>query len=174
MCSEKICLGVIIAPHGVRGMVRVKPFTEHPQDIAAYGAVQLDDGRQADLSIHGVNKGLVLVQIVGVSNRGEAEALKGGRIHIARSQLPEVAADEIYQADLIGLDLLDPDQGRIGTITAVFDFGGGAILEVESLAKETVLVPFGGVNPIEITAREVHLTVDPIWLKEETKPDEKS
>lgn len=162
--DDKICLGVIAAPHGVRGLVRVKSFTERPQDIAAYGEVQFADGRKVDLSVHGLSKGFVLIKISGVDSRNQAEELKGAELYVLRKQLPEADADDVYQADLIGLDLFDSEQGRIGRITAVFDFGAGAMLEVKPKKGESVLVPFGGKNPIEIDDKGAWLKVDKVWL----------
>jgi 16S rRNA processing protein RimM len=169
--GEKICLGAIASPHGVRGMVRIKPFTEHPQDIASYGPVHLADGRQFELNIHGANKGLVLVKLQGVMSRDDAEALKGERIYVMRTELPQADADEVYQTDLIGLDLFDPDEGQIGRITAVYDFGAGAMFEIKPLKGKPVMVPFGGVNPIRVDDEGVHLKIDPAWLNDESEPD---
>ena len=39
-----VCVGAIVGVHGVRGAVRIKSFTEYPEDIAAYGTVQSEDG----------------------------------------------------------------------------------------------------------------------------------
>ncbi len=44
MAVARVCLGVITGAHGVRGLVRVKPFTENPADVAAYGEVADEDG----------------------------------------------------------------------------------------------------------------------------------
>lgn len=169
--SERICLGAIASPHGVRGMVRVKPFTENPQDIAAYGPVLLDDGRSFDLNLHGTTKGLVMVKLMGIDSRDEAEQLKGERLYVLREQLPAPHEDEVYQADLIGLDVHDPELGLIGRVAAVFDFGAGAMVEVRRKQGKAVLLPFGDNNPITIEDGIMHLNVDPIWLEDEAKAD---
>ena len=41
---EKVCLGTVVGVHGVRGNVRIKSFTAHPADVAAYGAVSDESG----------------------------------------------------------------------------------------------------------------------------------
>ena len=167
--GDKVCLGAIASPHGVRGMVRVKPFTENPRDIAAYGPVVLDDGRAFTLTAQSLSKGLVMTRLEGVTTREEAEALKGERLYVTRAQLPQAAADEVYQADLIGLAAIDPDMGVVGRVTAVFDFGAGEMLEVKPLKGKPVLLPFGDDNPITIDAAGVHLAVDPVWLEDDPK-----
>ena len=104
--GQWVCLGAVAAPHGVRGLVRVS-FTDHPEDIAAYGAVILEDGRQFDLTIKGMVKGMVMTSS-GVTSRDQAEALKGERFYVDRAALPQTDDDEIYHADLIGAVVHDP------------------------------------------------------------------
>ncbi len=162
--GDKICLGVITSPHGVRGMVRLKPFTEHPRDIASYGAVTLKDGRVFVLDVQGVSKGIALVKLDGVDMRDDAEALKGERIYITRAQLPKASMDEIYQEDLIGLDVHDPDKGHIGQVIAVLDFGAGELLEIQPHKGKSVVVPFGDNYPIRINDQGITLTIDDVWL----------
>lgn len=167
MDGEKVCLGAVASPHGVRGMVRIKPFTERPKDIASYGPVTLADGRSFELQVQGISKGLVLVKLEGVTSRDDAEALKGERIYVMRAQLPAPGDDEVYQGDLIGLDLHDPEKGHIGRVIAVFDFGGGAMLEVKRNEGKPVLVPFGDAHPMTIDDRGITLAVDQAWLEDE-------
>ncbi|MCE2516893.1 MAG: 16S rRNA processing protein RimM [Alphaproteobacteria bacterium] len=169
--GDKVCLGAIASPHGVRGMVRVKPFTENPQDIAAYGPVALEHGGSFELRVQGISKGLVMTRIDGVTSRDDAEALKGERIYVTRAQLPDAAEEEVYQSDLIGLDAIDPGLGVVGRITAVFDFGAGEMLEVKRPQGKPVLLPFGGAIPITIDDDGVHLAVDPVWLEDDTKAE---
>ena len=91
--GQWVCLGAVAAPHGIRGLVRVKAFTDHPEDIAAYGAVILEDGRQFDLTIKGMVKGMVMTSFSGVTSRDHAEALKGERFYVDRAALPQT--DEV-------------------------------------------------------------------------------
>ena len=166
MAGDRVCVGVITSPHGVRGMVRIKPFTEDPEGITAYGPVSTADGAVRRISIRNLSKGTVLAAIEGVDNRDMAEALKGQELFVDRSAMPEPGEGSVYQADLVGKRAVDPDHGVIGTILGVHDYGAGAMLEVSREGAGSVLVPFGGGNPVEIDGDTVRLAVAPAWLED--------
>ncbi|XDZ65689.1 ribosome maturation factor RimM [Alphaproteobacteria bacterium LSUCC0684] len=171
MVARKVCLGAIASPHGVRGMVRIKPFTEEAENIGAYGPVSLADGRRFSLSVRSVAKGMVLASLEGISSRDDAEGLKGELIYVDQDALPDPLAEEIYHADLIGRMLVDPSLGVIGRITGVYDFGAGSMLEVQRDKGRPVIIPFPETNPISPGMDDagdeiVTLKVDPVWLED--------
>ncbi|MFP3945113.1 MAG: ribosome maturation factor RimM [Alphaproteobacteria bacterium] len=140
---DHVAVGAVTGPHGVRGRLRVKPFTARPEDIAAYGPVTTADGRRFGLSIEGAAKGTLIVRIEGVETREAAEALKGAMLYVPREALPEPEEDEFYHADLLGLEAVEVTGERLGRVAAVHDFGAGDLLEIELAAEDrTVLVPF--------------------------------
>ncbi len=140
--SGRVCVGVILGAHGLKGAVRIKSFTERPADVAAYGAVEDEAGRRRfRLRLVGEAKGAVMAQIEGVGERDAAEALKGLKLYVARSVLPPPEEEEYYCSDLVGLAVEGVDGRAMGTVKAVFDFGGGDILEVVG-PQGAVMLPF--------------------------------
>ena len=140
-----VCVGVIAAPHGVRGQVKVRSFTAAPEDVAAYGPVRDESGaRRFTLRLHGAPKdGVVVASLAGIADRDAAEALKGMRLYVARTALPVVAEDEFYHADLVGLRVEGLAGEAVGTVLAVQNFGAGDVLEVAKAdGGDTLLVPF--------------------------------
>jgi 16S rRNA processing protein RimM len=155
-------VGVIVGAHGVRGAVRVKPFTAEPASVGAYGPVEDEAGtRRFALRVVGEGKGVVIATVKGVEDRNAAEALKGLRLYIARAALPAPAADEFYHADLIGLEAVTPTGERLGRVRAVHDFGAGDSLELDLDAGGTLLVPFTKAAVPEIELAAARLVVDP-------------
>lgn len=141
--SARVCLGAITGPHGVRGLVKVKPFTEVPEDIAAYGPVEDEAGtRRFTLRVTGAAKGQVIVAVDGVGDRNAAEALKGQRLYVARTALPEPEDGSFYHADLIGLSVAGPDGAELGSVTALYDFGAGDVLEFRGADGKARMLPF--------------------------------
>lgn len=141
--DDRVCLGVIVGARGLKGDVRIKSFTDDPADIGAYGPVTTDEGQSLSLNITSEAKGVVIGRIEGVADRTKVEALKGQRLYIARDALPEPEdTDEFYHADLVGLTVVDEMETECGTVTAVYDFGGGDMIEVRPADGPTVLVPF--------------------------------
>lgn len=151
--EDPVELGAVAAVHGLKGLLRVKPFTETPDGLAAYGPVwvALRGGASdpaaglpgwREIAVTGVSKGVALCALEGVADRTTAEALKGATLSVDRSALPEAADDEFYQTDLVGLAVKDTDGVGIGTVRAVQDFGAGDMLDIQPAAGPSILVPF--------------------------------
>ena len=141
---RRICLGVIAGVHGVRGLVKIKSFTQVPADIGSYGPLETESGsRKFEFEIKGEAKGAVLAAIAGIKDRDAAEALKGTKLYVAREALPAPEdEEEYYHADLIGLTAADETGKTLGTVVAVQNHGAGDILEIEDEAGASLLVPF--------------------------------
>lgn len=131
---ERVLVGVIAAAHGVRGLVKLRSYTAEPADIAAYGPLSDETGRRRltveVLSASG-QPGTLICRIDGVADRDAAERLKGLRLYVERSALPDPGEEEYYQTDLIGLRAELPDGRPFGRVAAVLNFGAGDILEIE-------------------------------------------
>ena len=148
--QTRICVGAILGAHGVRGEVRIKCFTARPEDVAAFGPVETEDGlRRFTVKVTRSVKEGVAAALSGITDRDAAEALKGTWLYVARSALPDLPAEEeeYYLADLIGLAVRWIDGPRAeGRIIAVHNFGAGDLLEIELAdageKRETLLTPF--------------------------------
>ncbi len=143
MPSQLVCLGVIGAPHGVRGAVRIKSYTDDPAAVASYGPLMDETGeRRYRIKVTGTARGALIAEIEGVATRDAAEALRGRRLYLPRETLPEPEADEFYYADLIGLRAELPDGTTVGTVCAVRDFGAGDLIEIDRGDGDTVMLRF--------------------------------
>ena len=141
--TKLVCLGVVTAAHGVQGAVRIRSFTEAPEDIVRYGTLTDETGtRSFDLRLVGTAKGVVIVRIAGIDDRNQAEALRGLRLHLPRAALPQTEAEEYYHADLIGLEAGLGAGTPVGRVRAIHDFGAGDTLEVTRPGMPPVMVPF--------------------------------
>tara|TARA_R100000005_G_scaffold95557_2_gene77524 strand:- start:21782 stop:22321 length:540 start_codon:yes stop_codon:yes gene_type:complete len=161
-----LLLGVIVGAKGIRGEVKIKSFTEAPEDIAAYGPLQDASGKTTfDIKVVGLSKGLPVVRIAGISDRNAAEALKGTELFVARERLPETEdAEEYYHADLIGLSVFFKEGTKFGTVLRLFDFGAGDMLEIVPQgkgAREAVLVPFTAEMVPEVDVAGGRMVIEP-------------
>ncbi len=164
--DERVCVGVITGVHGLRGLLRVRPFTDTPEGVASYGPVETEDGtRQLTLDIaNRLGKGLILVRVEGVADRAAAEALKGVRLYVARALLPVPDEDEFYHADLIGLAAVTRDGETLGRVRMVHDYGAGESLEIAMTDGSAAIVPFtrAAVPQIDIDGGKVVVEPDEI------------
>lgn len=171
-----VCLGVVAGAHGVRGAVRVKPFTAEPESVGAYGTVSDESGhRRFSLTVIGVGKGMVTAKLSGIDDRDAAEALRGLRLYVPRAVLPEPEEDEFYHADLIGLSAELEDGSLFGSVRALYDFGAGEVIEISPAAGgQPVVLPFTreAVPVIDIPAGRI-VVAPPVGLAENAGRDEK-
>src|SRR5438552_9906156 len=120
--EKRVCVGVVGAAHGVRGAVRIKSFTANPEDVAGYGPLEDESGRQRfSLRLVGATKGVLIGWLSGVADRDRAEALRGLRLYLPRAALPPTEDEEFYHADLIGLEAVLSDGTPLGQVKAVHD-----------------------------------------------------
>ena len=167
--AKQVCVGVVTGPHGVQGAVRIKSFTEAPEDVARYGPLGDESGdRRFELRLIGAGKGVVLARLSGVDDRNQAEALRGQRLYLARAALPQPEAEEYYHADLIGLEAVLGDGTPVGRVRAIHDFGAGDTLELERPGAPPVMVPFtrAVVPSVELAAGRLVLDPPPGLLDE--------
>ena len=162
MMDSRICVGVIVGAHGVRGLVRVKSFTEKPADIAAYGPLGDADGAcQYVLDVTGSAKGVLLARIDGIADRNAAEAMKGRELFINRDALPQADEEEFYDADLIGLPAVLSDGSAFGNVRALHEFGAGDMIEISLEGGGVSVLPFTSAVVLEIDLESGRITVEP-------------
>ncbi|MCB1516229.1 MAG: ribosome maturation factor RimM [Hyphomicrobiaceae bacterium] len=142
--KDLVLMGRIGAAHGIKGEVRIKSHTEDPADIAAYGPLTDGTGKeQFEIVASRLSKGMVIARLKGVTDRNQAERLNGTDLYVARAVLGATEnEDEFLQADLIGLEVREPDGRRIGQIKAILNYGASDILDVSLDEGGTALFPF--------------------------------
>ena len=168
-------MGVVAAPHGVRGLVRVKSFTRDPMAIGTYGPLSDETGKKTyRVEVLSAARGTVLARIDGVADRTAAEGLRGLRFYVERSALPDAGEREWYEADLIGLSAIGRDGRDWGKVTAFHDFGAGRTMEVSggSASRGSLMLPFTDEVVPEIDVEGGKVVVDPpagVLAESETK-----
>jgi 16S rRNA processing protein RimM len=171
---QRVCLGVVTAPHGVRGMVRVKSFTAEPEALGRYGPIENEAGERVGIHVTGVAKGVLLAAIDGVQDRDAAERLKGTRLYLPRDLLPPPEEEEYYHADLLGLHVSLDDGTALGRVAAIHDYGAGATIEIAPQSGAPILVPFtrATVPVVDIAAGRI-VVVPPEGLFDPASPEER-
>lgn len=159
--QPRVCVGMISGAHGVRGLVKVKPFTEDPEGVTSYGPLSDESGlRSFRLELLSQAKGQWLARIEGVSDRTGADALRGTRLYVGRDLLPEPEEDEFYHADLIGLRVESPDGEPFGIVRAVHDFGAGPLIEIDR-RPGAIMVPFTKATTPVVDLAAGRIVIDP-------------
>jgi 16S rRNA processing protein RimM len=161
--AARVCLGEIGAAHGVRGEVRLHSFTADPEAIADYGPLETEDGRVLEIEALRPAKDHFVATLSGVRDRNAAERLTNVKLYVPRERLPKPAeADEFYHADLIGLAVVNRAGEKLGTISAIHNFGAGDLIEVRlDSGSKTELIPFNEVTVPLVDIGEGKVVIDP-------------
>ncbi len=140
---DQILVGVIVGAHGIKGEVKLKSFTSDPLSISRYGPLQSTSGKQFEITKLKAAKDGFIASIKNVSDRNEAETLKGIELFVSREKLPKLKTHEAYAHDLMGLDVVLENGTRLGKLVDMPNYGAGDLLEVAIEGNnETILIPF--------------------------------
>lgn len=162
--ENPVLMATIGAAQGLRGEVRAKAYTSDPLALGDYGNLHSADGRVFEVLEIREAKNIAIVRFRGVNDRNAAEALTGLDLFVERANLPdeELDDDEFYYADLEGLEAFDETGRSHGTVTGIFDFGAGDLLELKGPGKRPVLIPFSEAAVIEVDFEAGRLIIDPV------------
>jgi 16S rRNA processing protein RimM len=108
--SSLIELGVVGAPFGVRGWVKLRSFTDPPDRLLQHRSVQLRVGGAwvaYKIEASGKSGGQLTAKLVGVNDRDQAGMLRGAQIGVPRAELPQRDDKDFYRADLIGCEVVN-------------------------------------------------------------------
>ncbi len=158
-------MGRIVGAFGVQGWVKVKPFTQSPENLGRYGRwwIAAQAGwREAEVlgfDVHG--KGPV-ARLEGVADRTAAEGLRGADIAVTRETLGEAEEGTLYWADLVGLEVVDERGAALGRVEGLFETGASAVMVVKGERER--LIPFVPDYVLAVDRGAGRITVD--W-----KPD---
>ena len=160
MAAQRILLGVVGRPHGVRGLLHVHSYAADPESLAGYGPLSDDRGRSFSLRWQGEGIAELAELVDGarvkIPDRTAAGRLVNTRLYADRDRLPPPAPDEFFFVDLIGLAAVTPDGRELGRVDAVHDYGAGVSLEIGPL-----LLPFTRACVPDVDIASGRLTVVP-------------
>lgn len=159
--AENVCVGIIVGAHGLKGEVRLRSFTDTPEDIMSFGELSSDQAQQTITITALKPKGdIMIAKLAHIQDRTAAEALKGVKLYVRRALLPAAEDDQYYHTDLIGLSVLGLGTHKIGEIKAVHNFGAGDILEIKRPHQEDLMVPFTHIAVPEIDISAGYVRID--------------
>jgi 16S rRNA processing protein RimM len=138
-----IVMGRVSAPFGIKGWIKVQPFSEKTDSLFQFPVWWLGSGGQWDefvveeKAVHGKS---LAVRFAGIDDRDQAAALKGREVAIPRARLPAPEEGEYYWTDLIGLDVANLKGQPLGRIERLFESGADPVLVVKGERER--LLPF--------------------------------
>ncbi len=157
-----VVMGRIGTPFGVKGWVRVHTYSESLDSLSHYAEWRLGKEGQyqryvlVDWQIQG---GGLVASLEGVTDRTQAEFLRGLEVVVPRSELPALGPDEFYWSDLVGMSVCNDAGEALGTVRELLETGAHPVLVV--CAGETErLIPFVAPMLREVRLAEGVIRVD--------------
>lgn len=158
-------MGRVCAPHGLKGWVKVQPFTQETDGLLEYPEWWLGKGKQwrqhriADSAVHG---SMIVARLEGFADRDAAVELKGSEVAVPRAAMPKNRDGEYYWADLLGMEVVHRNSARLGVVAKILETGANTVLVVQG-DKET-LVPFiqDAVVGVDLRSRQIIVEWEPV------------
>ena len=168
MKQEHLLIGEITKPQGIRGEVKVRHYTDDPDRFYDLETVLIPDGAAfREIAVTGarVNGDDVFLTLEGIADRNEAEKMRGLKLYVDRAHARELADDEVFIADIIGLPAFDTKGNPIGTLTEVLTPGGVDVF-VFKTPKGTLMTP--GLKDVlqEVNVDEGRIVLNEVRLAE--------
>ncbi len=167
---EQVVLGQIVAPHGVRGDLRIMPLTSNVQLFTTMDYLLLPDGRRLTVTHVRPHKNVFLVTAKEIPSIEAAEALRGKEVSVYRKDLPELPEGRYYVGDLLGLPVLDEAGNRIGTFKDVLPTGSKDVYVIAPPSGKDILVAAipENIREIDLPGKRIIVRL-PAWDDEDIR-----
>lgn len=141
---EYIEIGQIVNTNGLKGVVKVNPFTD---DISKfedlkYVYIQLkNELKKVKIEQVRYNKNQVLLKLEGIDSIEEAEKYRNFYLKTEKESQEDLGEDTYYIVDLIGLDVYSDKNEYLGKIEDVFLTGSNDVYVVKDNLGKQILIP---------------------------------
>lgn len=154
---EKIKIGKIVNQKGLKGEMKIYPYTDYPERFEEISVFYVDEKAYQIDKVSYVKK-MPVVKLAGIDTVEEAMALKNKDIYIEKSDIRELDEDEYLIIDLIGLDVYS-DNEKIGVIKDVMTHTAQHIFVVKTSERE-IMIPVVEAFVKEVNVNEGYVKVE--------------
>lgn len=176
--DDAVEIGRITGAWGIKGWIRVQPFSTQPQALFSSKRwfVKPPEGAPSTVAMPPLLRVVqareqgdaVVASVQELPDRNAAEAMRGARVFIARSSFPTAGDGEFYWVDLIGLDVVNRQGEALGQVTGLLDTGVHSVLcvrPVEAAVDASTeaperLIPFVAAYVDEVSLASRRIVVD--------------
>jgi 16S rRNA processing protein RimM len=136
-------VGFLRRPHGVHGEIMLEIQTEHPEiflpDVQLYLGKEYLPYTIASSRPH--KKG-ILLSFEGIQDRDKVGEFRNTHVYAKISDLPDLAEDEFYDYEIIGLEIIEKETGKsLGTLKEIVKTGANDVYVVKPKSGKEILLP---------------------------------
>jgi len=168
--TEQFVAGIVGAPFGLKGFVKVKPLSGEIDHLLKLTSVTLRQGeKERTLAIEesAAIPPAVAIRFAGFDSPEAAKALRGAQLLVSREDAAPLQPGEFYIEDLKGLAVIAADSGEVlGHIADVIEGGGGDMAEIRLNDGKTRLVPFRKEFITGIDLAKGRVMLQNLWILE--------
>ncbi len=152
--------GKIVGTHGVRGELRVEPWSDSPEFLKGLKNLYTNGGKtKLPLVSSRVHKGQVLLKLQGVDTVEQADVLRGQVLWLDREDV-KLKPGRFFLQDLIGLRAFDGNTGEeYGILKEVIATGANDVYRIQNSAGKNYLFP-----AVAHMIKQIDLEKEIIWL----------
>ena len=144
MMLPNLEIGQIVNTFGIKGMVKVKPFTDDIKRFDYLENIYIEkNNTQKEYEIEEVkyHKDMVLIKFKGVDTVEQAELLRNAYLTISRDSVEKLEEGRYYIVDMLGLEVYTDEQVLLGTLDDIFNTGSNDIYVVKDKQGKQILLP---------------------------------
>jgi 16S rRNA processing protein RimM len=168
--TEQFIAGIVGAPFGLKGFVKVKPLSGEIDHLLKLKTATLrHDGKEQSLAIEETASipPAVAIRFAGFHVPEAAKALRGAELLVSRKDAAPLQDGEFYVEDLKGLAVFGGDSGHLlGHILNIIEGGGGDLAEIRLQNSEVKLVPFRKEFFPAVDLAKKQATLQNLWVLE--------
>jgi 16S rRNA processing protein RimM len=139
---ERLMIGIIGAPHGITGAMRLRIVSDFPERLASLTHVYLGDEpqRRRLRSLRGASPSTIF-EVAGVTSRNEAGLYRGMPLYIDIRDAKPLDEGEYYWHQLIDMAVVTPEGEPLGTLTSILQTGANDVYVVTRPDGSELLLP---------------------------------
>jgi len=155
-------MGVVRGAYGLRGWIKVIPWSADPQALLGYRRWWLagSERRVLEARSHGAH---LIAQIEGLVSPEVARGMKGTAVCVARRDLPEPEQGSYYFSDLVGLEVFNGQGSLLGVVRGLSSHGAQDVMEVSG--DRVRLLPWvdAVVKRVDLAAKRIEVEWEADW-----------
>ena len=151
-------VGVVAAPWGFDGEVRVQPHTDNPKRFSK-GSYLFAKGRPLQIEWCRWHQGLALIKFRGIETSKDAQRLQGLQLDVPLDEVPSLSSDSYYHFQILDMEVWTSQGEHLGTVAGILNTSANDVYVVEKEGKE-LLIPALAHVVLEIDVRNRRMTVD--------------
>lgn len=146
---DRLVIGEVLKPQGIRGELKVKTFTDSPEDVKSFGTVYIDDKPYKILSFRVGTDGAAYIGLRGIPDRNAAELFRGKKLEGEREDAPPLEEGRYYIVDILGLSCETEDGEFLGIVK-----------DIRNLSSDIYTIEKDGKNILFPVVKNVIKTID--------------